>query len=182
MKSVERHLEDTLFASRWLAAPIYLGLVFCLIMLLVVFIRYLVMVGGQLMVLTVHQAAVATLAFIDLALLANLVLIVIFVGYENFVSKLEIDEHADRPGWIGDVDYSGLKMKLFTSLVAITGIDLLKAFMDLQHVEAFDQRKLMWLLIIHVTFLFTLMLSAVAIWLMARAKPDKPATDETAAH
>jgi uncharacterized protein (TIGR00645 family) len=110
------------------------------------------------------------------------VLIVIFVGYENFVSRLEIDEHIDRPGWIGEVDYSGLKMKLFTSLVAITGIDLLKAFMDLQHVEAFDQRKLMWLLIIHVTFLFTLMLSALAIWLMARAKPEKATLEGAATH
>ena len=138
MRSVEHRLEAMLFASRWLVAPIFAGLVFCLIMLLVVFARYLYIVGSQLFTLTVHQAAVATLAFIDLALIANLVLIVIFVGYDNFVSKLDIAEHVDRPSWIGEVDFTGLKMKLFSSLVAITGIDLLKAFMDLQHDSSRD--------------------------------------------
>ena len=174
MQRIERRFEALLFASRWLAAPIYLGLVFCLIMLLVVFGRYLFWVGTQLFTLTVHQAAVAALAFIDIALIANLVLIVIFVGYENFVSKLDIEEHADIPGWIGEVDFTGLKMKLFTSLVAITGIDLLKAFMDLQHSAALDDRELRWLVIIHVTFLFTLTLSALGNWLLSRAKHDSP--------
>jgi uncharacterized protein (TIGR00645 family) len=173
MRRIEHRLEQGLFASRWLAAPIFVGLVFCLVMLLVVFARYLFWVGSQLLTMTVHDAAVATLAFIDLALIANLVLIVIFVGYDNFVSRLDIADHADRPSWIGDVDFTGLKMKLFSSLVAITGIDLLKAFMDLQHQAVRDTIELRWLVIIHVTFLFTLTFSAIGNWFVARSKAGK---------
>jgi uncharacterized protein (TIGR00645 family) len=153
-----------LFASRWLAAPIYVGLVFCLIMLLVVFVRYLFWIGAQIFTLSLHQAAVAVLAFIDLALIANLLLIVIFVGYESVVSRLDV-EHDDRPSWIGEVGYSGLKIKLLSSLVAITAIDLLKAFMELQSGEALPLAELRWLVGIHLTLLATLVLSSLGNWL-----------------
>ena len=173
IKTLERRIEGLLFASRWLAAPIYLGLIFCLVVLLIVFARYLFLVGSHVFELTVHQAAVAVLAFIDIALIANLVLIVIFVGYENFVSRLDIEEHVDRPAWIGEVDFTGLKMKLFSSLVAITGIDLLKAFMDVQHGEARDGAELRLLVVIHITFLFTLVMSSLSSWLLGRARANE---------
>jgi uncharacterized protein (TIGR00645 family) len=173
-RQVEKGLENFLFAARWLAAPIYLGLVFCLFMLLVTFVRYLWMAAQRMPTFTFHDTAVAVVAFIDLALIANLVLIVIFVGYENFVSRLDIDEHADKPGWIGEVDYTGLKMKLFSSLVAITGIDLLKQFMELQNDVSRDVGELRWMVGIHVTFLITLVMSALANWLTARSRGDKP--------
>jgi uncharacterized protein (TIGR00645 family) len=164
MKRIEQGLERVLFASRWLAAPIYVGLVFCLIMLLVVFVRYLFWIGAQIFTLSLHQAAVAVLAFIDLALIANLLLIVIFVGYESVVSRLDV-EHDDRPSWIGEVGYSGLKIKLLSSLVAITAIDLLKAFMELQSGEALPLAELRWLVGIHLTLLATLVLSSLGNWL-----------------
>jgi uncharacterized protein (TIGR00645 family) len=173
-RQVEKGLENFLFAARWLAAPIYLGLVFCLFMLLVTFVRYMIMVAQQVMTLSFHDTAVAVVAFIDLALIANLVLIVIFVGYENFVSRLDLDEHADKPSWIGEVDYTGLKMKLFSSLVAITGIDLLKQFMELQNDVSRDVGELRWMVGIHVVFLVTLVMSALANWLTARSRGDKP--------
>ncbi|HYJ52962.1 MAG TPA: YqhA family protein [Allosphingosinicella sp.] len=164
MKRIEDGLERLLFASRWLAAPIYIGLVFCLAMLLVVFARYLVWIGSQIFTLSVHQTAVAVLAFIDLALIANLVLIVIYVGYETFVSRIDI-EHDDRPTWIGEVGYSGLKTKLLSSLVAITAIDLLKAFMEIQSEEGHPPAELRWLVGIHLTLLATLVLSSLGNWL-----------------
>jgi uncharacterized protein (TIGR00645 family) len=164
MKRAENLLENLLFASRWLAAPIYVGLIFCLVMLLVVFARYLFWIGSHIFELTLHQAAVAVLAFVDLALIANLVLIVIFVGYESFVSRLDI-EHDDKPSWIGQVDYSGLKTKLLSSLVAITAIDLLKAFMELQSEEGRPPADLKWLIAIHLTLLLTLVLSSLGNWL-----------------
>jgi uncharacterized protein (TIGR00645 family) len=164
MKRIERGLETFLFASRWLAAPIYVGLIFCLVMLLVVFTRYLFWIGSHIFELTLHQAAVAVLAFVDLALIANLVLIVIFVGYESFVSRLDI-EHDDKPNWIGQVGYSGLKTKLLSSLVAITAIDLLKAFMELQSEEGRPPSDLKWLVGIHLTLLATLVLSSLGNWL-----------------
>ena len=172
MKRIEQGLEKLLFAARWLAAPIYLGLVFCLVMLLVVFARYLLWIGSQIFALSVHQTAVAVLAFIDLALIANLVLIVVFVGYESFVSRLDID-HDDRPSWIGEVDYAGLKTKLLSSLVAITAIDLLKAFMEIQSEEGHPPADLKWLVGIHLTLLATLVLSSLGNWLNGETRPRR---------
>lgn len=178
--SVEKRFEEALFATRWLVAPIYVGLVFCLMMLLFIFVRYLIKVASQLADLTVHQAVLATLSFIDVALIANLVLIVIFSGYENFVSKMDVDEHVDRPYWMGKVDFAGMKLKLFASIVAITGIELLKAFMAVREDGASNPATLRWLVIIHVTFLGTTVLSAFSEWLTARAKtavmPDASAS------
>lgn len=173
-RSVEKRFEEALFAARWLAAPVYAGLAFCLVMLLVIFARYLIKVAISLPVLTVHEAVLATLGFIDVALIVNLVLIVIFTGYENFVSKLDIDEHVDRPAWFGKVDFSGLKLKLFASIVAITGIELLKAFMALREEGPRNLEAVRWLLIIHLTFLLTTVLSAFSEWLTAKAKSIHP--------
>jgi uncharacterized protein (TIGR00645 family) len=93
------------------------------------------------------------LALIDLSFTANLVLIVIFSGYENFVSKMEIETH-DRPEWMAKVDFGGLKQKLMTSIVAISAVELLKGFMNLQN---YDSTKLGWLVGIHLTFLVSLL-------------------------
>lgn len=172
MSRIEKRFEEALFASRWLVAPIYVGLVFCLVMLLVIFVRYLVRVASHLPELTVHQTVLATLSFIDIALIANLVLIVIFTGYENFVSKMDVDDHVDRPSWMGKLDFTGLKLKLFASIVAITGIELLKAFMALREPEPYDRDALRWLVVIHVTFLVTSLLSALTEWLSARSRPN----------
>ena len=167
---LESRFEAALFASRWLAAPIYAGLVFCLVMLIVIFARYLVYVAANLFTMNLHQAVLATIAFIDIALVANLVLIVIFAGYENFVSKMDLDKHVDRPAWMGMVGFTDLKLKLFASLVAITGIELLKAFLELAEPGRHDMTKMFWLVIIHVTFLFTALLSALSDWLSSRAR------------
>src|SRR5436190_356519 len=95
---------------------------------------------------------------------SSLLLIVIFVGYESFVSRLDV-EHDDRPSWIGEVGYSGLKIKLLSSLVAITAIDLLKAFMEIQSDEGHPPHELRWLVGIHLTLLATLVLSSLGNWL-----------------
>lgn len=171
MRTFEHRFERLLFASRWLAAPIYLGLVFALVMLLFVFGRQLIAAGSHLFSLTLDQTVLAVLSFIDVALIANLVLIVIFAGYENFVSRMDLGDHVDRPTWMGTVDFAALKLKLFASIVAITGIELLKSFMALRTGDAVSDQALMWLVIIHLTFLMTGVLSALADWLSARARP-----------
>ena len=129
--NLESQFERGLFASRWLMAPMYLGLVISLAMLLVIFVKELAYYVPQVFTMTADQGILAILTLIDLSLAANLLLIVLFSGYENFVSKLEIGENADRPDWMGTVDFSGLKMKLIASIVAISGIHLLKVFMAL---------------------------------------------------
>lgn len=160
--------EKMLFQSRWLAAPIYLGLVFSLIVLLVAFFGKLLSALPTILTLGADEAVLLVLTFIDIALIANLTLIVIFAGYESFVSKIEMDDHPDRPDWIGTVGFSGLKLKLFASLVAISGIELLKAFMAARTLGAVPP-ALPWLIGIHLTFVATSLVTAITGKLKADA-------------
>lgn len=169
---VERRFETLLFASRWLMAPMYLGLVVTLGMIVVVFLRQLVYYAAQTMTMDVETAILAALTLIDLTLAANLVVIVLFAGYENFVSKFDIDDGGDRPEWMGTVDFTGLKMKLIASIVAISGIHLLKVFMEIGGtVEAarFGETELFWFVVIHLTFVVSGLLLAAMDYLSARS-------------
>ena len=127
---IERALEVGIFNSRWLMAPFYIGLVAALVMLLGVFVMELVH-GIPLAFSSPEEAILLILSLIDLSLAGNLILIVTFSGYENFVSKIDTRGHEDRPEWMGTVDFSGMKMKLIASIVAISAISLLRAFMRL---------------------------------------------------
>ena len=119
---LERAFENALFAARWLLAPFYVGLVAALLVLLAVFTRELVTALGSIMTLSIEQGILKVLALLDLALAANLILVVILAGYENFVSKIDTAGHEDRPSWMGTTGFSGLKIKLYASIVAISGI------------------------------------------------------------
>ncbi len=171
--SIEGRFERGLFASRWLMAPMYLGLVICLGMLTVVFVKELAYYAAKTMTLTADQAILAILTLIDLTLAANLLLIVLFSGYENFVSKLDLGDQRDRPSWMGKVDFSGLKMKLIASIVAISGIHLLKVFMEVgkQSAAEVPSDKLYWLVVIHLTFVISGVLLAAMDWIAS--KTDK---------
>jgi len=155
---IERGLEKALFASRWLMAPFYIGLMIGLLALMVVFIRDLV--GFIIKVPTAKESDVilGVLTLIDLSLAGNLVIMVVFSGYENFVSKMEHITHKDRPEWMGSIDFSALKLKLLASIVAISAIHLLKGFMN---VGAMSDREMMWLVAIHVTFVVSGVLLAL---------------------
>jgi uncharacterized protein (TIGR00645 family) len=166
--ALERFLERSLFASRWLMAPMYVGLVIALLALVVIFIQELVHVVPVILSGAAHaeDAILLALSLIDLSLAGNLVLIVIFSGYENFVSKLDIGETVDRPSWMGTVDFSGLKMKLVASIVAISAIALLKAFLEAsESAGSIDATKMLWLVIIHLTFVVSGVLLALMDWL-----------------
>jgi len=167
--TIESRFEQTLFSSRWLMAPMYLGLVVSLAMLAVIFVKELAYYVPQVFSMTADQGILAILTLIDMSLAGNLLLIVLFSGYENFVSKLDIDHGGDRPDWMGKVDFSGLKMKLIASIVAISGIHLLKVFMalgkgeDPSHAVSYD--NLRWMVIIHLTFVTSGVLLALMDWL-----------------
>jgi uncharacterized protein (TIGR00645 family) len=172
--TIENTFERGLFASRWLMAPMYLGLVVSLAMLMIVFLRELYYYASKIMDMGADEGILAVLTLIDLSLAANLLLIVLFSGYENFVSKLDIEDTKDRPDWMGTVDFSGLKMKLIASIVAISGIHLLKVFMEIGKVDAekvvsSDQMYLM--VVIHLTFVLSGVLLALMDWISA--KTDK---------
>jgi uncharacterized protein (TIGR00645 family) len=131
VKAIETFLEALIFNSRWLLAPFYLGLVIGIGMLLVKFGQEIFHIIPNIMSANESEVVLAVLALVDLSLVANLLLIVIFSGYENFVSKINTAGHEDRPEWMGQVDFSSLKIKVIASIVAISAIELLKGFVNL---------------------------------------------------
>ena len=167
--AAERWLEATLFASRWLMAPFYLGLVFALVALLVVFVTELVDEVSRIMDMTPESVILMALSLIDLSLAGNLLLIVIFSGYENFVSKLDTGDRQDRPVWMGTVDFSALKLKLVSSIVAISAISLLRSFMQIGDAPI-DETALRWRVIVHLTFVTSGVLLALMDFLSSRAR------------
>lgn len=171
-RSVETTFEKGLFASRWLMALMYLGLAVTLAMLTVIFVMELVHYAPQVLELSAEKMILVALTLIDLTLAANLLLIVMFSGYESFVSKFDFDAGEDKPGWMGKVDFGGLKMKLIASIVAISGIHLLKRFMEISDLEtavAFGETEMFWLVVIHLTFVVSGVLMALMDWLQARS-------------
>ena len=168
---IETKFERGLYASRWLMAPMYLGLIVALAMLVVVFGKELFYYAPKILEMKAEDVILVVLTLIDLSLAGNLLLIVLFSGYENFVSKLDIADTTDRPPWMGSVDFSGLKMKLIASIVAISGIHLLKRFMEIGEVNAetpFNEPQLYWLVVIHLTFVISGVLLALMDWLSAK--------------
>jgi len=168
--AAERWLETALFQSRWLMAPFYVGLVGALVALLGVFVREAVHEFAGLATMTPEQGILMALSLIDLSLAGNLLLIVVFSGYENFVSRIDTGDDEDRPSWMGTVDFSGLKMKLIASIVAISAIALLKAFMRLSEGEAVEDRTLAWMVGIHLAFVVSGVLLAMMDWLNGKSE------------
>jgi uncharacterized protein (TIGR00645 family) len=158
MRRLEFWLETSLFASRWFLAPFYVGLVFSLVLLLYHFLSQLLGFVGRIHGAEEADVILGVLSLVDLVLVGNLVLIVIFSGYENFVSRFEIQTH-DRPEWMAKVDFGGLKQKLMSSIVAISAIQVLKAFMN---VGNYDTGKLGWLIGIHGLFLGSMLVVALS--------------------
>ena len=169
--SLERVIELGLFRARWLIAPFYVGLVLALVMLLGSFCYEIYLAIFVHFSLDPEAVILMVLTLIDLSLAANLVIIVIFSGYENFVSKIETERQEDRPSWMGTLDFSGLKMKLIGSIVAISVISLLRAFMELANAGGeLDTRKLSWMVGLHVTFLFSGVMFATMDYIASRSE------------
>ena len=165
MKSVIHALEVLLFRARWILAPLYVGLVFSLVLLAYRFLLDFVHLAKSITDTDAHQFTLGMLALLDLTLLANLILIVIFAGYENFVSRIDAAaESADRPHWMGTIDFSGLKIKLIGSLVAISVIELLKDFIELADKEKVGDGTI-WRVVIHLTFVISGVLFALMDWI-----------------
>ena len=156
---IEEVVEKVLFGGRWLLAPLYVGLLLSLVPLIYrFFIEFLHLMEG-VATLEMQEITLKILELLDVVLLGNLIIIVIFAGYENFVSKINVATNSvDRPHWMGRVDYSGLKIKLIGSLVAISVIELLKDFMM---EGAYDDKTQMWRIIIHITFVISGVLFAL---------------------
>ena len=155
---METFIEKTLFASRWLLAPLYLGLSLALVALGIKFFQEVYHVLSHILVASESDMVLTLLALIDLVLVGSLIVMVMFSGYENFVSRLEVGEEADKLGWLGKLDAGTLKLKVAASIVAISSIHLLRAFMNAQQIP---NDKLMWYVIIHLTFVASAVLMGV---------------------
>ena len=159
-KRTERGFESLIFNSRWLMAPIYFGLVISLAVLMLKFCmvlyEFIVHAPGS----KESDIILGVLSLIDLSLTGNLILIVVFSGYENFVSKIDPGGHPDWPDWMTKVHFGGLKQKLLASIVAISAIQVLKAFMNID--TNFDSTKLAWLVGVHLVFVVSAFMLAIS--------------------
>ena len=177
---LEIGIEQLLFSSRWLLVPFYLGMVLALLLLLLVFAREILTVFAHLNSVNEEGAILVTLSLIDLSLTGNLLLIVMFAGYENFVSKIHIGDHEDRPSWMGTVDFSGLKIKLISSIVAISGIELLRVFLPLADPSSkMDSQRVGWMVAIHLTFVISGLLLATMDWITSKNPQHTPTNIDT---
>jgi uncharacterized protein (TIGR00645 family) len=155
---LERLVESLLFASRWLLCPLYVGLALLLLVFSVQLFRELAHIAMAALSLQETDLIVATLTLVDLTLVAGLVVMVMLGGYENFVSKLDTAAAASTIAWLGKLDTGTLKLKVSASIVAITAVQLLKAYMEIGSVP---NDKLLWLVVIHLTFVTSALLLAV---------------------
>lgn len=148
-KRIERGVEHILFHGRWLMVPGYVALIVMLGLVSVKIVQETAHAIPMVLEMKETELVLVMLNVIDLSLAGNLILMVTFAGYENFVSRIGFDDHEDRPDWMQHVDFGTLKLKLLSSIVAISAIDLLKTFTD---IGQFDRPTIMWKLAIHLGF------------------------------
>jgi uncharacterized protein (TIGR00645 family) len=158
---MERTFESILYASRWILAPIYLGLSITLMLLGIKFFEEALHAVPAVLGMSESDLVLLTLSLVDIALVGGLLVMVMFSGYENFVSRIDVSEDTEKLSWLGKLDSGSLKQKVAASIVAISSIHLLKAFMEAQNIS---NDKLMWYVIIHLTFV----LSALGMALVDR--------------
>lgn len=148
----EKILERAMYASRWLLAPLYFGLSLTLLALGIKFFQEIFHLLPNILEIAEADMILMILSLIDMALVGGLIVMVMFSGYENSVSQLDIEEGAEKLGWLGKVDTTTLKNKVAASIVAISSIHLLKVFMNAPNI---DNDKIMWYIILHMAFVLS---------------------------
>lgn len=155
---IERTIEKLLFASRWLLAPVYLGLSLALLALAIKFFQEAAHSLTGILSLAETDLVLTVLSLIDLVLVGSLIVMVMLSGYENFVSKLDTGSEQESPAWLGKLDSGGLKLKVAVSIVAISSIHLLRIFMNAQDTP---NDKILWYVVLHLTFVVSAVLLGV---------------------
>jgi uncharacterized protein (TIGR00645 family) len=149
---MEKVFERLMYASRWIMAPIYLGLSLILFALGVKFFQEIFHLLPNIFSIAEVDLVLITLSLIDITLVGGLLIMVMFSGYENFVSQLDVGENSEKLSWLGKMDTGSLKNKVAASIVAISSIHLLKVFMNAENIA---NDKIMWYLLIHITFVLS---------------------------
>lgn len=150
---LERFVETTLYASRWLMAPIFLGLSLALLALGIKFFQELIHLLPAVLEMSESDLVLTILALVDLSLVGSLLVMVMFSGYENFVSQMDIKEGGEKLAWLGKLDAGSLKLKVAASIVAISSIHLLRVFVNVEKIDNNDH--LYWYTVIHLTFVLS---------------------------
>lgn len=161
---MEKTIEKLLFASRWILAPVYLGMSLALVALGIKFFIELYHLMVHVIQMPETELVLRLLAMVDMVLVGSLIIMVMFSGYENFVSALDVEEGTEKLSWLGKLDANSLKLKVASSIVAISSIHLLRAFMETPALSQKGDNTLMWYVIIHLTFV----VSAVMMGLLDR--------------
>lgn len=170
MSRLHTMIESVIFESRWVQAPLYLGLIAALGVYAYQFMMELIHLVTRLGSLSETDTMLIVLGLVDVVMIANLLIMVIIGGYETFVSRLELDDHPDQPEWLAHMNSSTLKVKLAVSLIGISSIDLLKTFINADHLA---DRVILWRVIIHVTFLVSALALAFTDKLMNNSSTIK---------
>lgn len=165
-KRLELFIEQLIFSSRWLLVPFYMGLLLSLLILMAAFVAEFGHFFADLSDFGYRTTTIFVLEIIDLTLIGSLVLMIMLSGYENFVSRIELAEDVERPAWMGRLDFSNLKLKVVSSLVAISSIQLLKAFLNIQDVA---ETELKWMLLVHLAFVVSGLLLALMDFISTRS-------------
>jgi uncharacterized protein (TIGR00645 family) len=159
---MERAIEKLLFASRWILAPVYLGMSLALVALGIKFFMELWHLLATVFTTSEADLVLVLLALVDMVLVGSLIVMVMFSGYENFVSSLDVDQGSEKLSWLGKLDANSLKLKVASSIVAISSIHLLRAFMKTpSYISDDNSDALMWLVIIHLTFVVSAVMMGV---------------------
>ena len=152
MNKIEAKFEKVLYAARWLLAPLYLGLSLALLLLFIKFFQEALHFFPIILSTTESDMVLVILSLVDMALVGGLIVMVMLSGYENFVSQINISEGEEKLSWLGKLDSGSLKQKVAASIVAISSIHLLQKFMNAEHIT---NDKLMWYVILHLTFVLS---------------------------
>ncbi len=163
---MEKMIETLMYRSRWLLAPIYLGLSLGLIALSIKFFQEAWHLLSHTLSLSESDMVLVILSLIDLAMVGGLIVMVMMSGYENFVSRLDVGENEEKLGWLGTMDSSSLKMKVAASIVAISSIHLLKMFMNADNIS---NDKLLWYVILHMVFVVSAVFMGILDYFMRKS-------------
>jgi uncharacterized protein (TIGR00645 family) len=164
--NVESFVEKTLFASRWLLCPLYIGLAFLLLLFTIHFFRDLIDITIRAFSVTEQDLVVEAMTLIDLTLAGGLIVMIMLSGYENYISKLDVVDAEKSISWLGKLDTGTLKLKVSATIVTISAVQLLKAYLE---INAIANDKLLWLVVIHLTFVVSALLLTVMDRLLGAA-------------
>ncbi len=148
----DRYLAMIIFSSRWLQAPLYLGLIMAQALYVFIFLKELYHLVSEIHKISENEIMLIVLGLIDVVMISNLLIMVIIGGYETFVSRLRMYNHPDVPEWLSHMNANTMKIKLALALIGISSVHLLKTFINIDHLS---EKDIMWQVIIHMVFLFS---------------------------